>query len=125
MLFCRIFVVFAVVQAMAVMPAAAANRVALVIGNAAYTQAGSLTNPVNDAADMAKALTGFGFSAYLTYRELFTIHAICQWCVGSAIVMTTLAILTGYRALRDDSVEPPDLGTPSAPAVSGLERAGA
>jgi len=65
MLFCRIFVVFAVVQAMAVMPAAAANRVALVIGNAAYTQAGSLTNPVNDAADMAKALTGFGFNVIL------------------------------------------------------------
>ena len=27
------------------------------------------------------ALAGFGFSAYLTYRELFSIDAICPWCV--------------------------------------------
>jgi uncharacterized membrane protein len=46
------------------------------------------------------ALVGFGFSAYLTYRELFTIKAICQWCVGSAVVMTLLLILTAVRALR-------------------------
>jgi uncharacterized membrane protein len=45
------------------------------------------------------SLVGFGFSAYLTYRELFTIDAICQWCVGSAIVMTLLAILTTSRLL--------------------------
>lgn len=45
------------------------------------------------------ALVGFGFSAYLTYRELFTIHAICQWCVASAILMTGLAIITVWRLL--------------------------
>lgn len=45
------------------------------------------------------ALVGFGFSAYLTYRELFTIHAICQWCVSSAILMTCLAIVTVWRLL--------------------------
>jgi uncharacterized membrane protein len=48
----------------------------------------------------AAALSGFGFSAYLTYRELFTIHAICQWCVASAVLMTTLAVLTSWRLLR-------------------------
>jgi uncharacterized membrane protein len=47
------------------------------------------------------ALSGFGFSAYLTYRELFTIDAICQWCVGSAILMTALAVLTTVRLLRE------------------------
>jgi uncharacterized membrane protein len=46
------------------------------------------------------ALTGFLFSCYLTYRELFTIKAICQWCVGSAICMTVLLVLTGIRVLR-------------------------
>jgi uncharacterized membrane protein len=46
------------------------------------------------------ALIGFGYSAYLTYRELFTIKAICQWCVGSAVVMTLLVILTAFRVLR-------------------------
>jgi len=55
-------------------------------------------------AGFAIALTGFGFSLYLTYRELFTIKAICQWCVASAVLMTVLAILTAVRALR---VEPP------------------
>jgi uncharacterized membrane protein len=46
------------------------------------------------------ALTGLGFSAYLTYREVFTIKAICQWCVASAVVMTLLAVLTTVRLMR-------------------------
>ena len=45
------------------------------------------------------ALVGFGFSAYLTYRELFTIDAICPWCVASAVVMTLLAVVTTARLL--------------------------
>jgi uncharacterized membrane protein len=47
------------------------------------------------------ALVGFGFSMYLTYRELFTIDAICQWCVASAILMTGLAALCTWRLLRE------------------------
>lgn len=31
--------------------------------------------------------TGLIFSTYLTYLELFVIHAICQWCVVSAILV--------------------------------------
>jgi uncharacterized membrane protein len=46
------------------------------------------------------ALVGFGFSAYLTYRELFSIDAICQWCVASAVIMTLLAIVTTTRLVR-------------------------
>jgi caspase domain-containing protein len=46
-------------------PAGAAKRVALVIGNGAYAQAGTLTNPVNDATDMANALKRFGFDVIL------------------------------------------------------------
>jgi uncharacterized membrane protein len=45
------------------------------------------------------ALVGFGFSAYLTYIELFRIHAVCQWCVASAILMTALAVLTVARLM--------------------------
>jgi uncharacterized membrane protein len=48
------------------------------------------------------ALIGFLFSMYLTYREVFSIHAICQWCVGSAVLMTALLILTGWRVVRTD-----------------------
>lgn len=38
------------------------------------------------------ALTGWGvlFSGWLTYLELFVIHAICMWCVVSAILVTVL-----------------------------------
>ncbi len=47
-------------------------------------------------------LTAWGvlFSAWLTYVELFRIHAICRWCVGSAtivVVLFALALLD-YRA---------------------------
>jgi uncharacterized membrane protein len=51
-------------------------------------------------AGAAIALSGFGFSVYLTYREIFTIEAICQWCVGSAVLMTALAVLTTVRLLK-------------------------
>ena len=51
------------------------------------------------------ALVGFGFSAYLTYRELFTIDAICPWCVASAIVMTLLAVVTTARLVLSPSDE--------------------
>ena len=43
------------------------------------------------------AVVGAGFSAYLTYREVFTIEAICIWCVASAILMLVLAVLTVVR----------------------------
>lgn len=51
-------------------------------------------------ATAGMALGGFAFSVYLTGLELFEIHAICQWCVGSAIVMTSIAALATIRALR-------------------------
>jgi uncharacterized membrane protein len=42
---------------------------------------------------------GFLFTLYLTYLELFVIHAICRWCVGSAMIMTVIwvAALAGLR----------------------------
>ncbi|MDX2201525.1 MAG: caspase family protein [Hyphomicrobiaceae bacterium] len=46
-------------------PAQAAKRVALVIGNAAYERAGPLANPGNDARDIAQALTDLGFETIL------------------------------------------------------------
>jgi uncharacterized membrane protein len=69
-----------------------------------------IRNELGRAAAFGLALVGFLFSMYLTYREIFTIKAICQWCVGSAVLMTLLAILTAIRVLR---VEP---GPASVPA---------
>jgi uncharacterized membrane protein len=48
----------------------------------------------------ALTLIAFAFSVYLTYRELFTIHAVCSWCVSSAIVFTVLTIVSSRRVLR-------------------------
>jgi uncharacterized membrane protein len=52
------------------------------------------------------ALVGFGFSAYLTYREAATIDAICTWCVASAVVMTALAVVTCLRVVRAEAGVP-------------------
>lgn len=37
--------------------------------------------------------TGVLFSAWLTYLELFVIHAVCQWCVVSAVIVTAIFVL--------------------------------
>ena len=44
-------------------------------------------------------VTGWGvlFTLWLTYLELFVIHAICRWCVGSA----TMTVLLFALALWD------------------------
>ncbi len=52
------------------------------------------------------ALSGAGFSAYLTYLELFVIDAICQWCVASAVIMAAIAVLAVMRVLRAEHLEP-------------------
>jgi uncharacterized membrane protein len=53
-------------------------------------------------AAAALAVSGFGFSAYLTYLELFVIDAICQWCVASAVLLTLLSVITVWRLLVID-----------------------
>jgi uncharacterized membrane protein len=55
-------------------------------------------------AMMALTLVGFAFSGYLTYRELFSIHAICEWCVSSAVTMALLLCLAVWRFLQGDSL---------------------
>jgi uncharacterized membrane protein len=46
------------------------------------------------------ALTGTLYSAYLTYIELYVIHAICYWCVASAVFITGVLILSIARLAR-------------------------
>jgi uncharacterized membrane protein len=35
---------------------------------------------------------GVAFTLYLTYLELFVIHAICRWCVGSAAIILAIFV---------------------------------
>jgi uncharacterized membrane protein len=49
---------------------------------------------------------GVGFTVYLTYLELFVIHAICRWCVGSAVIIAAIfvvALLEWRRLARPRS----------------------
>ncbi|HMC49851.1 MAG TPA: vitamin K epoxide reductase family protein [Solirubrobacterales bacterium] len=52
------------------------------------------------------SLIGFGYSLYLTYLELFTIDAVCQWCVASAVLMTLLFVTNAVRMLAYVGTEP-------------------
>jgi uncharacterized membrane protein len=63
-----------------------------------------------DSRRMAVALavlTGWGtvFSGWLTYLELFVIHAICIWCVTSACIVLVM-FLVSLADLREFSAEP-------------------
>jgi uncharacterized membrane protein len=41
----------------------------------------------------ALATAGFAFALYLTAIELFVLHAICRWCVVSALIITAIWVL--------------------------------
>ena len=50
-------------------------------------------------ATLGLTVIGFGFSAYLTWREGHSIHAWCEWCLSSAGIMTALLIASITRFL--------------------------
>lgn len=70
------------------------------IGYAAILAALWIPGERGRLATALAAFTGFGYSLYLTWVELFEIDAICQWCIVSAAIMTALAILAGLRVVR-------------------------
>jgi uncharacterized membrane protein len=76
---------------------------------------GSLLAPEAETSRLATAvliLGGFGFSAYLTYREIFSLHHICEWCLSSAIIMTILLPLALWRFLRGEQASGAGGGVP-------------
>lgn len=56
--------------------------------------------PVISLAIVAQAAVGVLFSAWLTYLELGVIHAICIWCVTSAVIVTVI-LLVGIADLKE------------------------
>jgi hypothetical protein len=63
-------------------------------------------------------VVGVAFSGYLTYRELFSIHEICEECATSAVFQVLLLIGAGWRFWRAPSspVALPDPPPQAAPA---------
>lgn len=77
-------------------------------------------------ATLGITAAGFGFSAYLTGRELFSIHAICEWCVSSACIMTLLLLLAVYRFLTGGpATAAPQHDPPDAQHDPGTDALGA
>jgi uncharacterized membrane protein len=52
------------------------------------------------------ATAGFAFTLYLTAIELFVLHAICRWCVASAVIITAIWMLS-LAGLRRAPATPP------------------
>jgi uncharacterized membrane protein len=49
------------------------------------------------------SLGGLAFTIYLTYLEIYVIHAICPFCVASAILITLIFILATIRLVKQFS----------------------
>ncbi len=75
-------------------------------------------------ATVALTLGGFGFSAYLTYREVFSLEEICEYCVASAVLLTILlgavhvALPARRRTRSGSSPEPDDAPAGEQPAAA-------
>ncbi|HZE94085.1 MAG TPA: vitamin K epoxide reductase family protein [Gemmatimonadales bacterium] len=50
------------------------------------------------------ATVGVLFTGYLTYLELFVIHAICRWCVGSAVIITAIWVVAVMAMRRKEGM---------------------
>ncbi|HMI55462.1 MAG TPA: vitamin K epoxide reductase family protein [Gemmatimonadaceae bacterium] len=64
--------------------------------------------PIISAVLAAEAAVGVLFSAWLTYLELAVIHAICIWCVISAVIVTLIFVVSvaDLREMRTRGGEP-------------------
>jgi uncharacterized membrane protein len=89
---------------------------------------GSLIAPDRDEtrlATLGMTLIGVAFSGYLTYRELFSIHAICEECATSAVFLALLFIGAAWRFLITDDLalaEPPPAAAPPTDGRSARRR---
>jgi uncharacterized membrane protein len=75
-------------------------------------------------ATLGLTLVGFAFSGYLTYRELFSIHAICEWCASSAVILTLLFVAAAYRYVTVSDHPVPAAPPPLPPKGKGTRPAG-
>jgi len=85
----------------------AAYAALLVVAMAGSTEAREASVPI---ARMLVALAAWSvlFSAWLTYLELFVIHAICIWCVTSALLWVVILAVSvaDLRAVSRAAIAP-------------------
>ena len=67
---------------------------------------------------LGMTLIGVCFSGYLTYRELFTIHLICEECAASAVMQALLFVGSVWRFLITDDLAPLAPAPSSGPDAS-------
>jgi uncharacterized membrane protein len=67
---------------------------AVLVAAIAGTQPGLADSRRVSVALVVLSTTGVAFSAYLTALELFVIHAICVWCVTSAVIVLLIWALS-------------------------------
>jgi uncharacterized membrane protein len=70
------------------------------VGYASLLFSATLKGEVGVYLGFLTALIGALFSAYLTYLEVFVIHAVCQWCVASAAIMVAALICSALQVWR-------------------------
>lgn len=71
-----------------------------VLGLLAYAAIAATAALRGEAARVATAgiaLTGFLFSTYLLLMQLTILHAVCDWCVASDVVMSSLMVVVLLR----------------------------
>jgi uncharacterized membrane protein len=68
------------------------------------------TSPAISTILVIQSAVGVLFSAWLTYLELGVIHAICVWCVTSAVIVTLIFLVSvaDLREAREWAVEDRD-----------------
>jgi uncharacterized membrane protein len=50
------------------------------------------------------SIFGVAFSAYLTWLELYVIHAVCPFCVASAVIISLIFILAIIRLIKQPAL---------------------
>lgn len=60
------------------------------------------TDPQLDVALFAMALAATVYVAYLTYVELFVLHAVCPWCVIVAVCSISIFAVIAREVMREE-----------------------
>ncbi|UCF20710.1 MAG: vitamin K epoxide reductase family protein [Gemmatimonadota bacterium] len=60
------------------------------------------------------------FTLYLTYAELFILHAVCQWCVISQLVIVVIFVLSLAGLRRGSSTAAAAAGRTGTSAATGI-----